>query len=173
VEPNNLTDSRYIWQPLTISGTTVSMTCQTSWTIDTATGSVGGSTGGGAVVRGVGSNRCLDVPNNATANGTQLEVWDCNGGANQSWTLTSAKELQVSGDKCLDVVAAATTAGARVQIYDCNGGTNQQWNLNGDNTVTGVGSGLCLDVIGAGTANGTLIDIWTCTGGTNQQWTRT
>jgi hypothetical protein len=34
----NLTDSRYIWQPLTINGTTVSMTCATSWKIDTATG---------------------------------------------------------------------------------------------------------------------------------------
>jgi len=34
----NLTDSRYIWQPLTITGTTVSMTCATSWKIDTATG---------------------------------------------------------------------------------------------------------------------------------------
>jgi hypothetical protein len=35
---NNLTDSRYIWQPLTIKGTTVSMTCPTSWTIDVAAG---------------------------------------------------------------------------------------------------------------------------------------
>ena len=34
----NLTDSRYIWQPMTISGTTVSMTCATSWKIDTSTG---------------------------------------------------------------------------------------------------------------------------------------
>lgn len=35
---SNLSDSRYIWEPLTISGTTVSMTCKTSWTIDTSTG---------------------------------------------------------------------------------------------------------------------------------------
>jgi hypothetical protein len=34
----NLTDSRYIWQPLTINGTAVSMTCATSWKIDTSTG---------------------------------------------------------------------------------------------------------------------------------------
>jgi len=38
---SNLADSRYIWEPLTINGTTVSMTCRTSWTIDTATGTVG------------------------------------------------------------------------------------------------------------------------------------
>ncbi len=35
---NNLADSRYIWLPLTISGTTVSTTCLTSWKIDAATG---------------------------------------------------------------------------------------------------------------------------------------
>jgi len=36
----NLTDSRYIWQPLTINGTTVSMTCATSWKIDASTGTL-------------------------------------------------------------------------------------------------------------------------------------
>jgi hypothetical protein len=170
---NNLADSRYIWEPLTISGTNVSMTCQTSWTVDTETG--GGTTAPpvGAVVRGVGSNRCLDVPNSSSANGTQVQIWDCNGGANQSWNLTSGKQLQVYGNKCLDVTGAATAAGSKVQIYDCNGGTNQQWNLNSNGTITGVGSGLCLDVVAAGTANGSLIQIWTCTGGSNQNWRRT
>ena len=33
-----LADSRYIWLPLTITGTTVSTTCMTSWKIDAATG---------------------------------------------------------------------------------------------------------------------------------------
>jgi hypothetical protein len=35
---NNLADSRYIWQPLTINGTTVSMTCPTSWNLDVSAG---------------------------------------------------------------------------------------------------------------------------------------
>jgi len=35
---NNLTDSRYIWLPLTINGTTVSTTCATSWKLDVSTG---------------------------------------------------------------------------------------------------------------------------------------
>ncbi|MEV6850358.1 family 43 glycosylhydrolase [Actinoplanes sp. NPDC051411] len=37
----NLTDSRYIWEPLTISGTTASMACRDSWTIDASTGVTG------------------------------------------------------------------------------------------------------------------------------------
>ena len=45
--------------------------------------------------RGGGSNRCLEVPNSATTDGAQTAIWDCNGGANQSWTYTSARQLMV------------------------------------------------------------------------------
>jgi hypothetical protein len=129
-------------------------------------------TGPGDVLRGVGSNRCLDVPGAATANGTQLAIWDCGGGANQRWAALPNGALQVYGNKCLDVPGHATTAGTRVQIWDCNGGANQQWTVNGDGTVVGRESGLCLDVTGAGTANSTAVEIWNCTGGSNQKWTR-
>ena len=145
---------------------------QYGWGLTNNTG--GGSGGGGttAVLRGSGSNRCLDVPGAATANGTLLDIWDCNGGSNQQWTALSNGELQVYGNKCLDVPGGATAAGTKVEIWDCNGGSNQLWTLNSDGTVVGSGSGLCLDVISAGTANGTGVDIWTCNGGSNQKWAR-
>src|SRR5690349_4197653 len=172
--PNNLADSRYVWQPLTISGTTVSMACQSSWTVDTATGTVGSGGGGTGptILRGVGSNRCLDVPNMSTANGTQVVIWDCNGGTNQSWTLTASKQLMVYGTKCLEVAGQSTTPGAAAQIAACTGAGNQQWNVNANGTITGVQSGLCLDVTSAATSNGTKVEVWTCNGGTNQSWTR-
>ncbi len=133
----------------------------------------GGGTGGtSGVLRGVGSNRCLDVPNASQNDGTLLNIWDCNGGTNQQWTQTASNELRVYGSKCLDVPGHATSAGTRVEIWTCNGGTNQQWRLNADGTVVGVESGLCLDVNGQGTANGTAVEIWTCNGGSNQKWTR-
>ncbi|MEV6006931.1 RICIN domain-containing protein [Streptomyces sp. NPDC051976] len=142
------------------------------WGWGTGTNPGGGGSGDGTVLRGAGSNRCLDVPGAATANGTQTEIWDCNSGSNQSWTLNSAKELVVYGGKCLDASGAGTTAGTRVIIYDCHGGTNQQWNLNSDGSVTNVNSGLCLDVTGAATTAGTPVELWNCTGGSNQQWSR-
>jgi hypothetical protein len=132
----------------------------------------GGGTGGGVLLRGVGSNRCLDVPNQVTTNGTLLAIWDCSGNTNQQWNYLPNGELQVYGSKCLDVPNHARAAGTRVDIWDCNGGANQQWTLNSDGTVVGRESGLCLDVIGAGTANATAVDIWTCNGGSNQKWTR-
>jgi len=131
--------------------------------------------GGGAVgpLRGAASNRCLDVPNSTQTDGTFLQIYDCSGGANQQWTLTSSGALTIyGGAKCLDVPGHAKTAGTRVEIWSCNGGTNQQWRVNSDGSVVGVDSGLCLDVTGKGTANGTAVEIWTCNGGSNQKWSR-
>jgi hypothetical protein len=126
--------------------------------------------GGGWI--GAGSNRCLDVPSNSTTNGTLLDIWDCNGGANQGWNLLSNGELQVYGSKCLDVPNQSTASGTKVDIWSCNGGANQLWTLNSNGTLVGRQSGLCLDVTGAGTANGTAVDIWTCNGASNQKWTQ-
>ncbi|SOD91421.1 non-reducing end alpha-L-arabinofuranosidase family hydrolase [Streptomyces sp. Ag109_G2-15] len=122
-------------------------------------------------VRGVGSGRCLDVPGAGQADGTNLQIWDCNGATNQQWTLTDSSQLTVYGNKCLDVPGHATTAGTRVAIWACNGGTNQQWRVNSDGRIVGVESGLCLDVSGGATANGTAVQLWPCNGGDNQKWT--
>lgn len=127
--------------------------------------------GGGGQIKGVGSGRCVDVPNAGTTDGTQVQLWDCNNATNQQWTSTSAGELRVYGNKCLD--AAGTGNGAKVQIYSCWGGANQQWRVNSDGSIVGVQSGLCLDAVGNGTANGTQIQLYTCSGGSNQRWART
>ncbi len=128
---------------------------------------------GASELRGVGSNRCLDVTGASQTSGTEVEIWDCNGQSNQRWTYTSSGELRVYGNKCLDVYNRGTADGTSVIIWDCNGQDNQQWRLNSDGTITAVGANKCLDVSGAGTANGTKVQIWTCHGGTNQRWTRT
>jgi alpha-galactosidase len=115
------------------------------------------------------SGRCLDLPNSATANGTQPVIWDCNGATNQQWSV-SGQTLQALG-KCLQSPSGAT-AGTKVEIWDCNGGAGQQWSFEANGTIRSNQSGLCLDVDNSGTANGTLTLLWTCTGGANQRWTR-
>jgi poly(3-hydroxybutyrate) depolymerase len=124
------------------------------------------------MIVGQQSGRCVDVPNATTANGTQVQLWDCHGGTQQRWTSTASRQLTVYGSKCLDANGQGTSNGTAVIIWDCNGQTNQQWNLNANGTITGVQSGLCLDASGAATANGTRIQLWSCHGGTNQQWSR-
>ncbi len=127
----------------------------------------------GSLVVGKQSGRCADVYNNTITNGTQAEIWDCNGGQNQAWTYTSRKELVVYGTKCLDAYNNGTTNGTKVVIWDCNGQNNQKWTANSDGTLTNVNSGLCLDASGAATANGTQLILWTCGTADNQKWTLT
>jgi lysophospholipase L1-like esterase len=117
------------------------------------------------------SGRCLDVTGASQTNGATIQLWDCNGQANQKWTLTSAAELRVYGGKCLDL-APNSAAGTRAQIWDCNGGANQKWSYGSDGSIRHTQTGLCLDASGQGTANGTAINSWTCNGQANQKWTR-
>ena len=133
----------------------------------------GGGSGGGAL-HAVGAGKCLDVPNATTTGGTQVQIYDCNGQANQSFTHNSTGELTVTDNgttDCLDANNKGTANGTKVIIWPCNGQSNQQWTLNSNGTVTGVQSGLCLDVTGASTADGALVQLWTCNGQSNQQWT--
>ncbi|MEU5154022.1 ricin-type beta-trefoil lectin domain protein [Glycomyces sp. NPDC021274] len=122
-------------------------------------------------VRNNAANRCLDVSAQSTSNGAVTQLWDCHTGANQQWTRTSAKQLNVYGNKCLDAEGAGTAPGTRVIIWDCHSGTNQQWNVNADGTVTGVQSGLCLATANSGTANGTGVVLSSCNGSNGQKWT--
>jgi endoglucanase len=119
---------------------------------------------------GAASNRCLDIPNSSTTNGTQAQLWDCNQRTNQAFTRTSANELRING-KCLEAAGWGTAAGTKATIWDCHGGNNQKWNVNSNGTVTNAHNGLCLDANAGGTANGTQIILWTCNGGGNQRWT--
>ncbi|GAA3290732.1 polysaccharide deacetylase family protein [Dactylosporangium vinaceum] len=115
---------------------------------------------------GAQSGRCVDVPNSSATNGTRVQLYDCHGGTNQQWTLTSSRQLTVYGTTCLD--AAGSGNGAAVQIYSCNGQANQQWNVNSNGTISGVQSGRCLDVWGTG--NGQQIQLYDCNGQANQRF---
>ncbi|WP_049559541.1 glycoside hydrolase family 27 protein [Nonomuraea sp. SBT364] len=132
----------------------------------------GGTPNPSTRIQGVGSGRCLDVVEASQANGTPVNIWDCNGQANQQWTSTSAGELRVYGSKCLDVNNNGTANGTSVLIWDCNGQNNQKWRFNTDGTITAIGANKCLDVTENGTANGSRLNIWTCHAGANQRWNR-
>ncbi|MFI6495067.1 ricin-type beta-trefoil lectin domain protein [Streptomyces sp. NPDC050564] len=139
------------------------------WQFFTQFGSDQPPPSGNQEIVGQQSGRCLDINNFTTANGTQAQLWDCNGGSNQRWTQTASKQLVVYGNKCLGVGQSAGN-GTPAAIWDCTGEADQQWNVNADGTITAAQSGLCLDASGQGTANGTKVQVWSCTGGANQHW---
>jgi non-reducing end alpha-L-arabinofuranosidase len=75
--------------------------------------------------------RCLDINGNGTANGTQVELWDCNGVGGQKWVQQSdGSILNPQSGRCLDSPSGATGNGTRLQIWDCNGTAAQKFTIN-------------------------------------------
>jgi len=126
------------------------------------------------------SGKCLDVSASGTADGTQIQLYTCNGTGAQSFAVRDAgggrvNLVNVVSNKCVDISASGTADGTKVQLYTCNGTGAQAFELraSGSNVqLVNGNSGKCLDVSGNGTADGTIIHLWTCHGGANQQWAR-
>ncbi|MFC1417980.1 ThuA domain-containing protein [Streptacidiphilus cavernicola] len=113
--------------------------------------------------------KCVDVNAASSANGTAVQLYDCNGTAAQSWTVGTDGTLKALG-KCMDVTGASTANGAQVQLYDCNGTAAQSWSHQSNGELVNTGSGKCLDATGPSSANLTRLQIWTCADSANQQW---
>ncbi|MFI1093280.1 ricin-type beta-trefoil lectin domain protein [Streptomyces sp. NPDC020917] len=132
-----------------------------------------GSTGGGGTgktgqITGYGG-KCVDVAGASSANGTAVQLYDCNGTGAQQWTVGSDGTLKALG-KCMDITAAGTADGTQVQLYDCNGTGAQVWQHQSNGELVNPTSGKCLDATGPSSANGTRLQIWTCFDSANQQW---
>jgi len=142
-------------------------------------------------LHGIGSGRCVDVPDYSTTPGTQVQIYDCHGNAAQQWTYDpTSKELIYAyamalgapQPMCLEARGGGTTSGTAVQINTCAGALEQQWTLEpisfsinqgGGGTIRNDKSGLVMDVKGGNTGNGTLVQLYTSKGSENQQWSRT
>ena len=130
----------------------------------------GGGGGGGRTGRITGlGGKCVDVAGANTANGTPVQLWDCNGTGAQNWTIGTDGTIRALG-KCMDVSGGGTANGTKVQLWDCNGTGAQQWRISAANDIVNPQSNRCLDATGVSSANGTRLQIWDCTGGANQKW---
>jgi hypothetical protein len=123
-------------------------------------------------VKGI-AGKCLDVdtPGNVDiANGRKVQIWDCNGMAQQSWILAPDGTWRVSG-RCLDDYAAGSGDGNPIVLWACNGTAWQHWAPQPDRTVLNLSVNRYLDDRYAGTANGTPVWLWHWTGTVAQLWT--
>ncbi|MEV5798416.1 ricin-type beta-trefoil lectin domain protein [Streptomyces collinus] len=123
----------------------------------------------GVPIRGL-AGKCVDVAGADPANGTPVQLYDCNGTAAQSWTVGSDGTVRALG-KCLDVTGNGTADGSTAQLWDCTGGPNQKWAVSAAHDIVNPQANKCLDVTGNNPANGTRLQIWSCSGGANQKWT--
>ncbi|MDX2599901.1 RICIN domain-containing protein [Streptomyces caniscabiei] len=169
-------DSRYVWLPLTFpTATTMSMSWSPEVTIDTATGTISGTSATYNTLIARHSSKCADVTSQSQWAGAQIKQYACNGGNNQKYWFKSVgggyyQLMTRHSSLCVQENANTVTQ------ENCNSSnTAQQFSLTTTGSYVNVksrASGECLDVNGASTADGAAIITYTCNSGTNQQWTR-
>ncbi|MFE7860837.1 lectin [Streptomyces sp. NPDC057403] len=115
------------------------------------------------------AGKCLDVAGANSADGTAVQLYDCNGTAAQQWTVGGDGTVRALG-KCLDVSGNSTADGAKVQLWTCTGGANQKWTVTAAHDIVNPQANKCLDVTDNSSANGARAQIWSCTGAANQKW---
>ena len=129
------------------------------------------------------SNKCLDVSGAGTANGTKIQVWQCNQSAAQTWIEEYAGgrivyHSAVDFDKCLDLEQASTSNGTKIQLYDCNYTPAQMWLKESATSGSAIlhsslDYGKCVDMSYNdlyAPANGAQVQIWDCNGLPQQEW---
>ncbi len=73
-------------------------------------------------------SKCLDV-SAPVGNGSQTQIWECTGRANQRWQRDGNLLRVVDGNRCLDLPNGSSSNATRLQVWDCFGAGNQQWNV--------------------------------------------
>jgi GH25 family lysozyme M1 (1,4-beta-N-acetylmuramidase) len=132
-------------------------------------------------VRLTTGGKCLNDVGGKSANGTQADIWTCNGSTAQQWTYVKDGTLRIHG-KCLVPPNSSPASGAKVVLESCTGTPVQQWWLTYPRsigpslgaipiTLLNPASGMCLSDIGWSTTNGTRVVVGSCNGLKNQAWT--
>jgi hypothetical protein len=176
---SNLGTSPYIWLPLQVNGTNVTMSWHNNWTIDTSTGAWTDNSSTYYDIVNKNSGMLLDVSGASKTAGTKVIQWNSNGGANQQWMLSSVGDgyfniINKNSGLYLDVTSSSTTAGANIIQWTPAGGASQEWGLvavtGGYYNIVNKNSGLVLDVSGGSTTAGANVIQWNNNNGGNQYW---
>jgi hypothetical protein len=187
---SDLGDSPLVWLPMTVSGGTVNVGWQNSWTLDETAGTWSGTSNPAAgathYLRNANSGLVMDVSGASTASGAKVIQWTDHSGANQQWTLGQVAGnvytlTNLDSGLCLAVPGQSTAQGTQLDQEACSGGAGDQWAFDsvGSYTSAGdasyelanLGSGLVVDVSGGSTSAGGQVIQWPTNGGANQEWT--
>lgn len=120
------------------------------------------------------SGKCIDAKGAGTANGTNIQVYQCGYTESQYWFFQN-NTLRFSKDslKCLDLSNSSTGNGANIQLYSCNGTNAQKWLYDGNALAfrSWINPDKCIDVNHSNFTDGTNIQLWDCNGSNAQQFT--
>ncbi|MGI5439239.1 ricin-type beta-trefoil lectin domain protein [Streptomyces shenzhenensis] len=101
--------------------------------------------------------------------GTALQLYPCDGGADQNWQFAANGTLRKDG-RCLSLAGRSTGDGTRVVMAACDTTNTTQWRYSPGNDIVNVAADKCLDVANASTAAGTPLQIAWCSGNAAQKW---
>ena len=116
----------------------------------------------------VAEGTCLDLHHASTANGTNVQLWECKDQPHQSWYMTMTGELRSAANPgmCLE------TWNGNVWLARCNGESWQRWRLTEAGEVRSMWNpDKCVDVQGGSGTWGTNVQLWTCNGTPAQRFT--
>eukprot|EP00775_Hariotina_reticulata_P007981 gene7981-8179_t len=133
-------------------------------------------------VRFVGRNQCMDVRYSGTADGTAVQLWECNGTPAQQWFADHLGRLHpyAAPDKCLDIPNSRFENRVNLVIWSCHTYTNQNWTSPfmtprpawnpRDVMIKSRLNNLVLDVSGYNYTNGGPVVMWGPGNQPNQRW---
>jgi hypothetical protein len=177
----DLGGSTYVWLPLAVNGTTLSLTWYGSWHLDVATGRW--TAGPQGIVSGAPyklisyrSGYAL-AGGGATTDGGVVVQHPDDGTAAQRWRVTDAGGGSYTAVNAASGLALdngnTTTVGASVMQYAVDGNPTQRWRMTdvggGYFELVNGESGLALDDANT-TADGAAVIQYTGNGGTPQRW---
>jgi hypothetical protein len=157
-----------VWDNISHTGACCHPNYMHSWDVVNRASSGIGTTPG-KITSGINSGKCVDVRGSNTADGTPVQIYDCNGTGAQIWTHTfNGVTVLTALGKCLDVTNGWAFSGNPVQLWNCNTGSNQEWTIGSDHSLQSLG--YCLDDPGSNTTNSTQLQIYSCNGTNAQKW---
>lgn len=123
--------------------------------------------------------KCVDDFRSRMANGTKVDLYDCNGTLAQTWTTFPDGSLRrfggyktVNTGKCLTITGGKSANGTKVELSSCTGSAAQRWSYKKtSHEWVNPPTGKCLDDPAGRLTNGTQLQIWSCNGHSGQQWT--
>ena len=118
-------------------------------------------------IRGM-DNKCVDIPEGVTKDGTKLNYYKCDASDEQQWTLRDGAIIGKDG-KCIEIPQGNASDGAVLDIRTCvDGAAEQKWSVVGG-AIVGKG-GKCMELPDGKSENGTPIEARQCDGSAKQQW---
>ncbi|KAF9556255.1 hypothetical protein CPC08DRAFT_694670 [Agrocybe pediades] len=119
------------------------------------------------------ASKCLDVRGAVFANGTPVQIFDCNGTPAQNWFFVrgSTKIQLANTNFCLDA-GSNPANGVGLKIWQCfDNLPAQQWFFTNDNRIALENQGQCVDLTNGILTNANQVQTWKCTDfNTNQIW---